>query len=308
MTIFHSHIERVALQAFLWMLCCCFSVGLAGEFDDAIPERLLGVGVDEKLGENVDLEATFVDQRGLPVSLGSLLKDNRPIILTLNYSNCPGLCVAQLNGLTKGINQVGSLDLGKDFKMVSISIDPRDNPERAKKTHRKYSEDLVDHHKADAWSFLTGSEKDIQRVAKSVGFRYTYDKKHDQFNHSAIAILIAPSGRMTRYLPDIGFTGDTLKMAIVEAGEGRVGSPMDTLVLWCSHYDAAEGRYSGSARVLLSIAAGMFVTLGLIASLPFWISRRFSNHLAATKNEATVSVGESETISHATTSEQNNTI
>lgn len=308
MSLLHSHLERVVPQAFLLMLCCCVSVGLAGEFDDAIPERLIGVGVDEKLGENVDLEASFVDQNGLPTSIGSLLKDKRPIILTLNYSNCPGLCVAQLNGLTNGINQVGSLDLGKDFKMVSISIDPRDNPERAKKTHRKYSEDLVDHHQADAWSFLTGSEKDIQRVAKSVGFRYTYDKKHDQFNHSAIAILIAPSGRMTRYLPDIGFTGETLKMAIIEAGEGRVGSPMDTLVLWCSHYDPAEGRYSGGARVLLSIAAGMFVTLGLIASIPFWISRRFNNQLAAAQNDLTVSNGGPETNSHGTDTPPNNTI
>jgi protein SCO1 len=261
------------VAAFICLLGCSYGFGT----DDKLPERLDGVFIDEKLGDEIPLDVQFMDERGGTVSFGDLLKEGSPLVLTLNYSDCPGLCVAQLNGLSKGINEVGSLSLGKDFKMVSLSINPREGRDRAASTKKKYSEALANHHKSEGWSFLVGTEPNIQRITKSVGFNYTYDAKHNRYNHAAAAIFISPKGRVTRYLYEVGFTPETLKMALVESGEGKIGSFLDSFVLRCFHYDANENRYSANGKTLLSIAAGLFISIGLIFSLPFWISWRRSN-------------------------------
>jgi len=258
------------LVAFFCFLSCSFVFGT----DDEVPARLDGVSIDEKLGDTIPLDVQFMDDKGGMTSIGELLEDGNPIILTLNYSDCPGLCVAQLNGLSKGINGVSSLGLGKDFKMVSLSINPRESRDRAAATKAKYAEDLADHHKAGGWHFLVGSEVNVQKITKAVGFNYTFDAKHNRYNHAAAAIFVSPKGRITRYLYEVGFTSDTLKMALVEAGEGKIGSFLDSFVLKCFHYDAYENRYTASGKVLLSIAAGLFVAIGFVVSLPFWVSRR----------------------------------
>lgn len=285
-----ARLATVMVAALAFAGASCF-VGVAS--DGGIPDRRIGVGVDEKLDSNIPANVVFTDDRGRRVDFAKLLEHKKPIILTLNYSNCPGLCVAQLNGLVKGINNVKSLALGTDFHMVSLSIDPRDTVKKAADTKVRYSVDLEQPHSAEGWTFLTGSEKDIVSIAKAVGFNYTYDAKHDQYNHPAAAIFISPKGRITRYLYEVGFVGDTLKMALVEAGEGKIGSSLDAFVLWCSHYDANENRYSTSARTLLSVFAGIFLTMGLTALLPFWLSGRKGKMLERAKSSQT------ETISHA---------
>ncbi|MBM3966631.1 MAG: SCO family protein [Planctomycetes bacterium] len=242
---------------------------------NSLPKEMEGVRVDERLGaEDLPLDLRFRTHSGQPISLKEVLGRDKPVILTLNYSNCPGLCVAQLNGLLRGLNEVNSLSLGRDFQVISISIDPRESTQKAAGTQKRYSQDLFKQHHPEGWEFWTGESSSIAKLADSVGFRYTYDAKHDQYNHPATAIFISPDGRITRYLYELGLTGNTLKMAIVEAGEGRVGSSMDMIALWCVHYDAMENRYSSSARRLLSIAAGIFVAVGLTASIPFWFFHR----------------------------------
>ena len=265
-----------ALERILGAFICLSGLSFAFAADTRLPERLEGVSIEEKLGEEIPLDVDFMDERGGLTTFGELLKDGDPIILTLNYSDCPGLCVAQLNGLVKGINEVGSFALGKDFKMVSLSINPREGRDRATATKKKYAESLANHHKAAGWSFLVGAEPNIQRITNATGFNYTFDAKHDRYNHAAAAIFISPKGRITRYIYEVGFNPETLKMALIEAGEGKIGSSLDAFVLWCYHYDANENRYSANAKTILSITAGLFLTIGIIASLPFWISWRRS--------------------------------
>lgn len=276
--------NQICLKAFdriLMAIICLSGLSFAFAADDKLPERLDGVSIDEKLGEEIPLEVEFMDESGGLTTFGELLKDGNPIILTLNYSDCPGLCVAQLNGLLKGINEVGSFALVKDFRMVSLSINPREGRDRASATKKKYADNLASHHKPAGWSFLVGTEQSIQQITKATGFNYTFDSKHNRYNHAAAAIFISPKGRITRYLYEVGFNPETLKMALVEAGEGKIGSPLDAFVLWCYHYDSNENRYSANAKTILSITAGLFLTIGLIASLPFWISWR--------RNGATIS-------------------
>ena len=265
-----------AFERILGAFICLSGLSFAFAADTKLPERLEGVSIEEKLGEEIPLDVDFMDERGGLTTFGELLKEGDPIILTLNYSDCPGLCVAQLNGLVKGINEVGSFALGKDFKMVSLSINPREGRDRATATKKKYAESLASHHKAAGWSFLVGAEPNIQRITNATGFNYTFDAKHDRYNHAAAAIFISPKGRITRYIYEVGFNPETLKMALIEAGEGKIGSSLDAFVLWCYHYDANENRYSANAKTILSITAGLFLTIGIIASLPFWISWRRS--------------------------------
>jgi protein SCO1 len=265
---------KLPVVCLLGAVVCSAGSSFSSEFDDELPERVKDVGVEQMLDAEIPLDVSFIDDHGFATTFGELLKAGKPILLTLNYSDCPGLCVAQLNGLTAGINQVGSLSMGKDFKMVSLSINPRESSERAARTKARYCGSLEDHHKPEGWSFLTGKESDILKIAKAVGFNYTYDAKHDRYNHGAAAIFISPNGRVVRYLYEVGFTADTLKMALVEAGEGRIGSAFDTLLLLCYHYDANENRYSASAKSMLAVTAGLFVTLGLAISIPFWFARK----------------------------------
>lgn len=269
----YIRITAIALGALMGLMGSNCALSTEGKK----PDRLNGVYIDEMLDAEVPRDVSFMDDTGGRVTWDELLKDGLPIVLTLNYSDCPGLCVAQLNGLVRGINDVGSLRMGRDFKMVSLSINPRESLERASATKKRYSDDLENQHDPKAWRFLIGTEKDIQKITNAVGFHYTYDAKHDRYNHASAAVFLSPKGHVTRYLYEVGFTGDTLKMALIEAGQGKIGTTLDAFVLMCFHFDANENRYSANAKAILSVTAGLFVMIGFCALLPFWISRRRSN-------------------------------
>lgn len=255
-------------------LMSCLGSSSRGQMLTDVPEAAKAIRIDEKLGDFLPLDLVFLDERGEPTPLKSLCNGKRPLLLTLNYSSCPGLCVAQLNGLTEGVAELSGLRLGKDFDMVSISIDPRETPEKAAQMKSRYAALLPKDHDARGWHFLTGDAKSIERIADVVGFRYTYDAKENRFNHASVAIGISPAGKITRYLYTVGFAPETIRLSLVEASEGRIGTTADQILLWCFHYNPDENRYSADARRLLSFAAGAFVLIGLGASAPFWFSRR----------------------------------
>lgn len=242
-----------------------------GSTDPGLPKAMQGVGIEQHLGEQIPEHLVFRNAAGESTSIGRLLKQGKPVLLSLNYSNCPGLCVSQLNGLVQGLNQMPSPRLGEDFLMVSISIDPSETSEKAMGTQRKYSQDLFDQHDAKGWEFWVGTAESIRQLTQSVGFQYTYDAKHKQYNHPSAAIFISPNGKITRYVFEIGFMPKTLKMAFVEAGEGRIGTPLDMIALWCVHYDPDENKYTASARRLMSLGAGVFVVAVLLITVPYWI-------------------------------------
>jgi len=257
----------------LGMVCLLFS-GVSGRAVAEygyLPKAMQGVGIDQKLGTQIPEHLVFQNSRGESTSLGKVLGEGKPVLLTLNYSNCPGMCVAQLNGLVQGLNQMTSPSLGKDFLMVSISIDPAEASERAAATKKKYADNLFEHHDANGWDFWVGTSESIRQLTESVGFSYTFDSKHKQFNHPSAAIFLSPKGKVTRYVYEIGFVPQTLKMALVEAGEGKIGTPLDMIALWCVHYDPDENKYSANARRLMSLGGGLFVALVLLVTVPYWI-------------------------------------
>lgn len=238
-----------------------------------VPDRTDGVGIDQKLGGSVSLDLPFRDQNGDTCLLRNFINGKRPVLLTLNYSNCPGLCVAQLDGLAQSLRGFDAFALGQDFEMISVSIDPAETTAEAMGTFKKYTKGLEAPHQAKGWHFLTGTTDSIFKIADEVGFRYTYDEQNKRFNHAAMAVVISPQGKITRYFFDVGFEPKTMRLALLEASEGKIGTAIDALILWCMHYDESENRYSADARKLLAIGAAIFVMAVVGFSAPFWFGK-----------------------------------
>jgi len=235
-----------------------------------LPEELQQVGVTEHLDGQVPGELEFVDSQGKPVTLGQFSDGRRPLLLTLNYSNCPMLCSLQLNGLFEGMKGM-KWDIGREFDMITVSIDPLETPERASMTKQKYLKLYRRPGAAEGYHFLTGSEENIQKLAEAVGFRYKYVPQTRQYAHAAVTMVLTPDGRVARYLYGVQYDPQTLRLSLLEASEGKIGSTTDRILLFCFHYDAEQGRYGPAAFRLIQVGGGLTVVMlgGAI-----WILRR----------------------------------
>lgn len=272
--------SRVAGLICLWVL---YSLQATAQILTDVPAQAAGLEIVQRLGEGVPLDLKFWTESGQRKSLRELVPSDRPWLLTLNYSDCPGLCVVQLDAVSEVLGQVKTVRLGEDFHILTVSIDPRDDAERIGGMARKHRGRLPEWHRVEGWSFLRGDQEDILALAEGVGFKYRYDSKSGQFSHGPMLAFISPRGTITRYVNSVSYEPETFRLAVVEASEGVVGSPFDGFLLWCFHYDPMANRYSADARKLLSVAAGAFVLLMVAGVAPFWLtrSRRPEANLAA---------------------------
>jgi protein SCO1/2 len=238
-----------------------------------LPPSLRGVGFDQRLNEQVPLDLVFRDETGQTVQLGDYFHD-RPVILVLAYYRCPMLCTQVLNGLVQALLDM-RLDAGRDFDVVVVSFDPRETPELAAAKKRTYVERYGRPGAAAGWHFLTGEQAPITALTKAVGFRYTYDARHDQFAHASGIMVLTPHGKISRYFYDVRYPARDVRLGLVEASENKIGSPVDQVLLFCFHYDAAEGRY-GPAVLNIVRALGVLTVLGLglFVGLLWWREKR----------------------------------
>jgi protein SCO1/2 len=254
------------------------------------PDELKNVGSDERLGAPVPLDLAFTDSAGGEITLGQVVDGTKPVLLTMNYSNCPRLCSLQLNGLFRGLDKL-AWDLGNQFRMITVSIDPNEPASRAAETKRKYLEGYGREAGAGGWWCLVGREENIRRLADAVGFRYVYVEETKQFAHAAVTIVLTPDGRVSRYLYGIEYDPQTLRLALVEAGEGKVGSTVDKVLLFCFRYDSAAGKYAPAAQKIMTAGASLFAVLLGGALLTFWgrealRARRARRHAPAEQGDA----------------------
>ncbi len=233
------------------------------------PAILEQVRIEEQLGAKVPPGARFVAADGRTVELGSLLSHGRPVVLTLVYFDCPMLCGLVLEGLARGVKQSG-LELGKDFDAVTVSFDPRDRPAVAAERQRAYLQAAGRPGAAGAWSFLTGEEHDIRALTDAVGFHYAYDAASKQFAHPAVVMVLMPDGRVSRYLYGVEFPPKDLRLAVVEAGGGRVGTALDRVLLTCYRYDPSTRGYAPYALGVIKIGAALGVGVLAVALGVFW--------------------------------------
>jgi protein SCO1/2 len=229
-----------------------------------VPAPLREVGFDQKLGERLPLDAHFVDERGREVELASFFRD-RPVVLSLVYFECPMLCNMALNGLVSSL-RVLEQSVGDDFDVLTISFDPGETSELAAAKKASYTASYGREGVAAAWHFLTGSEDAIAALTEAVGFRYVYDSETDQYAHAAGIVLLTPEGRIARYFYGIDYSARDLRLGLVEASEGRIGSVVDQVLLYCFQYDPESGTYAAAALNIVRLA-GVLTIFGIAVLL-----------------------------------------
>jgi protein SCO1/2 len=228
---------------------------------DARPAALRDVAFDQRLGQMLPLDAALVDESGRAVRLGDYF-GRRPVILTLAYYGCPMLCTLSLNGLASALKTL-SFDAGREFEVVTLSFEHKETPQQAAAAKKTYIERYGRPQAAAGWHFLTGDAAAIAAVTGAVGFRYAWDEETRQYAHPTGVVVATPEGRIARYLYGVEYAPKDLRFALVEASTGRVGTPVDQLLLYCYEYDPVRGRYG--ATILRTVRfLGILTVLGLV--------------------------------------------
>jgi protein SCO1 len=234
------------------------------------PDLLKDVGIDQKLDQSIPLDIAFRDEHANPVQLGQYFGE-KPVILSLVYYNCPMLCTQVLNGLESSLKLI-PMDIGKQFNVVTVSVDPTERPVLAEAKQALYSGLYGRPGAAEGWHFLTGDEQQIKRLANAVGFRYAYDPASKQFAHASAIMVLTPKGTISRYFYGIQYPSRDLRLGLVEASEGKIGTPVDQVLLFCYHYDASTGKYGLLISRLIQAAAA--ITVLAIAGLVLVLYRK----------------------------------
>lgn len=223
------------------------------------------ITIEQKLNAQVPLNLTFRDETGRQVQLKQYF-GKKPVLLTLVYYECPSLCGLVLQGLLKSLRVVNYTP-GDQFEIVTVSINPKETPQLAAAKKQNFLKEYGRLDAAKGWHFLTGEETQIRKLADSVGFRYVYDPKSGQFAHAAGIMLLTPSGKVARYFYGIEYSPRDLRLGIMDASQGKVGSPVEKVILFCYQYDPTTGKYSLAiirviqlASVLTALVLGSFIS------------------------------------------------
>ena len=235
-----------------------------------LPKALNGVGIDQKLNEQLPLDLELKNENGETVKLGDYF-GKKPVMLSLVYYECPMLCNQVLNGMVTAFRLMPFVP-GNEFEVVTISFDPRETPALAAAKKKNYVDHLPQAKRASAaagWHFLTGDEESIRKITDAIGFRYHWDDATNQFAHASGVYVATPQGKLARYFYGIEYTPRDLRFGLIEAADNRIGSPMDQLLLYCYHYDPKTGKYGavvmrmmriGGVATLLALV-GMFIVM-----------------------------------------------
>lgn len=231
------------------------------------PENFEEIGIDQRLGEQLPLDLVFNDENGRPVPLRSYFGE-KPVILSLVYYECPMLCTQVLNGLLRSL-KVLSLDIGKEFEVITVSFDPGEKSELAAAKKKEYLRSYGREGAGRGWHFLTGTDDQIDRLTRTLGFRYQYDPETDEYIHSSGIMVLTPQGKLARYFYGIEYAPKDLRLGLIESATDKIGSPIDQVLLLCYSYDPESGKYGlvivNSIRIAglatVAILAGFIVTM-----------------------------------------------
>ena len=253
--------KKILLAALVGLFVC--SVAGAQVVRDSVSE-LMGIDIIEHLGDSLPLNLSFVDDDGNEVTLSDYFKGDKPVLLTLGYYECPMLCNLVFNGVSEGIKELGWVP-GEKYEVVSVSIDPLETAELAANKKANYIKFLEMPEAAAGWHFLVAESENAKTLADAIGFKYYYVEDRDEYAHAAAAYLISPEGVISRYLYGIQYTGINLKLGLLEASEGKIGSTMDKILLYCYRYDPDAKGYVLFAQNAMKV--GGVATVILIALL-----------------------------------------
>jgi protein SCO1/2 len=245
------------------------------------PSILDQVGLDQRLNQQIPLDATFLDEHGQTVQLKQYF-GSKPVILIMVYYQCPMLCTQVLNGFTGAMNGIVRFNIGREFDVVTVSIDPRDTPQDAAAAKKRY---LMRYRRPEAeqgWHFLVGQKDQIDALAKAVGFRYAWDPEVKQYAHASGIMLLTPSGRVAQYYYGIEYVPRDIQLGLVEASKGKIGNVVDEVLLYCFHYDPRQGRYG--ATIFNVLRLGALATVLVLGGFMVLMFRRDSHAARERRN------------------------
>jgi protein SCO1/2 len=268
----HLHPVVCGVLVVLWLAVCAHEARaqLAGK----VPEDLEGVGVVEHREAKLPLDLTFTDDLGREVRLGDYFNQDKPVVLTLNYLSCPMLCTLQLNGLVDVMKELDWTP-GQEFEVVTLSFDPTETYRLAREKKQNYIKSYDRPEGAAGWHFLVGEPSPVKQLTEAVGFTYRWNEERQEWAHAAVAVVCTPDGRISRYLYGLMYEEKTVRLSLVEASEGRIGSPLDQIILYCFHYDADAGRYAPVARNIMRAGGALtMLLLGSTLGMLWWRDAR----------------------------------
>jgi protein SCO1/2 len=237
-----------------------------------LPEPLKEVDIRQNLNAQLPLDVELVDQNGQARTFGSLMR-GKPVVLAFVYYDCQMLCNLTMYGLIRAMNAIPNLTAGVDYDVVAVSFDPRETAETAR---RKLADFAPRYRRGGfekgAW-LMTGTAENVKRLADAVGFRYSWDEATKQWAHSSGITVLTPEGKLSKYFFGVEYSARDLRLGMVEASKGRIGTPVDQLLLFCFHYDPVAGKYGMVIMTALRLA-GVATVFGIIA---FWIVSYYQN-------------------------------
>ncbi len=245
------------------------------------PAPTADIGIDQKLNQQVPLDLEFRDETGKTVRLGDYF-GKKPVILSLVYYDCPMLCTLSLNGLLSSLQHI-TFSAGSEFNVVTVSFDPREKPELAAAKKRVY---LTLYNRPtgwDGWHFLTGDQESIRRLTSAVGFKYKWDAASGQYAHATGIMVLTPQGRIARYFYGIDYPATDLRLGLIDASSGKIGTPVDAILLLCCHYDPVQGKYSLVVTRVLQLA-GVATVLILGSFILVWFVHDRRRSVGATRS------------------------
>lgn len=232
-----------------------------------VPEEIQGVTITEKLGNHLDLNLTVTDENGKSLPLSTYFSKGKPVILSPVYFSCPGLCNFHLNGLIDALKRL-DWSPGQKFEIVALSFDAKETPDLAAKKKQNYMKEYGRPGTEGGWHFVTADEATIKKITDTVGFNFKWDEKNSQWSHASAAIMVSPEGKIARYLHGIMFEPRDVKLALNEAADGKVGSFVDSAMLYCFKYDNHQSKYGLQVFQLMKIAGALTVL-----ALGLWIGK-----------------------------------
>ncbi len=234
-----------------------------------VPAALENVGVTEHLDERLPMDLSFVDETGESVRLGQYFERERPVVLTLGYYRCRMLCRLVFQGVFDALEGF-DWSAGDEYDIVTVSIDPLETHEIAAEKKEEFLGSYGRESAARGWHLLTGDEKSIRTLADAVGFHYRYVEQNGEYAHPAVMFIVTPDGRISRYLYGVNHDPQTVRLSLVEASKGAIGSTLDKVILYCFYYDPAAGSYVPAAVMIMRVAGGITLAVVGVWMTVYW--------------------------------------
>jgi protein SCO1 len=242
------------------------------------PPSLQGIGIEQHLNATVPLDTPFRDEQGSEVRLSKYFQ-GRPVLLVPVYYTCPMLCSQVLSGVVAGLRPL-SLSPGRDFEIVAFSFNPSETSADATRERDLYTRRYSSRAGIAGWHFLTGSSESIKAVTDAIGFHYRYDAALKIFVHGSGVMVLTPEGKISRYLYGVEYEPKDLKLGLVEASNGKIGSPADQILLFCYHYDPTTGKYTTTVLGILRLAGALTLLLMGMGFAFYWRLERRKNSVS----------------------------